>query len=392
MVISCNDRPTSIGSDLLVDTVHIALLTSEDTTLIQTEATVRYPLPIFNAGYLYVGASRSTVAWTLLRPTLFPQLKDTITEDQILSATLVLFPRRYAFGDTVSNTLQFSIYEVQRLWRPSTTIDTLREFLRSGDFLGSMVAQWSDPIPFADSLEPIRIPVAKSLIARWLAAAADTADSAQLQPFGVALIPDTTVSTVIRAFYTQSPGHTEFPLSYYEVVIQRADSLDTLRIENGYDLAVVYARTAVPEDRIVVQGGVAYRAYFVFDPTVLPPLAIVHRAKLVLSYDSTACELGNTTDFPDLVAYLAADTALGAIGDRFPLSEAQVDRDSLAVVFPNVGAALELWRSKRQRSAIVLTLGDEQGRIDRVAFYKTGVGRTPYLEVVYSAMPREKRK
>jgi len=71
-MIARNDRPTDIGIDLLPDTVYIAVLNSNDTTLFRTVETVQFPLALFNSGYLYVGASQSAVAWTLLRPTLFP--------------------------------------------------------------------------------------------------------------------------------------------------------------------------------------------------------------------------------------------------------------------------------------------------------------------------------
>ncbi len=393
LLLGCNDRPTAIGTDLLPDTVHIGVMSSKDTTLFRSVETVQFPLALFNSGYLYVGASRSAIAWTLLRPTLFPQDVDSIAEDQILSAHLVLFPRRLALGDTVSNVLRFSLAEIQQLWRPGTTIDTLRQFLQSGNFLGSVIAQFDQPIPLQDSTEPIRIPIPKSMIARWLAIAADTTMKDSARIFGVALIPDTTESTVIRGFYTQSPGYTTLPLSYYEVVVQRADSLDTLRIENGYDLSVLFAREAPPAHRLFIQGGIAQRLYIAFDPSPLPPLSIVHKATLVLPYDSTLFERSNRSQLPTLTAYIAADTAIGAIGERFPLSNGEFRSDSGVVVFPNIGAAFELWRSKRQSSAIVITMGDEFGRIDRLAFYSlTDPQRQPYLELIYSAMPQEKRK
>ncbi len=393
LLIGCNDRPTAIGTDLLLDTVHIAVLTSKDTTLFRTVETVQFPLALFNTGYLYVGASQSAIAWTLLRPTLFPPNVDSIAEDQIQSAHLILFPRRLALGDTVSNLLRFSLAEIQQLWRPGTTVDTLRQFLQSGNFLGPTIAQFDQPIPLQDSTEPIRIPIPKSMIARWLAIAADTTRKDSARIFGVALIPDTIESTVIRSFYTQSPGHTELPLSYYEVVVQRADSLDTLRIENGYDLSVLFIRQLPPAHRLFVQGGIAQRLYIAFDPSPLPPLSIVHKATLVLPYDSTLFERTNHSELPALTTYIAADTALGAIGEQFPLSNGEFRLDSGVVVFPNIGAAFELWRSKRPKSAIVITVGDEFGRIDRLAFYKpTDPQRQPYLELIYSAMPQEKRK
>lgn len=384
----CNDRPTGIGADLLLDTVEIFLLSSENVPLFTSMKTVTTPLSLFNSGYLYIGASQSAIAYTLLTPTIIPQLSDSVTAEKIISAKLILFPRNLALGDTIVNFLRFTVHEMPVVWSPGTTIDTIRAFERDGKFPGQQIAEFSGTLPFGDTVDPIAIPIPKELVLQWIKQSRDT-NTQTFSPYGIALIPDTNQSTLIRAFYTQKPGFTELPLSYYEVVIQRADSLDTVKIENGYDLSVLFPRSSPPEGRMFIQGGIAQRVFLQIDRSLLPPLSIIHRAELILPYDPALSEYTTATDPVQLAVYNASDSIQPNFSAPYPVGLSQFVADSSVFLFPDISQAFRE-RNNRTSIPILITAGDEYGRIDRIACYSIqSKERKPLLRLIYSVI-REK--
>lgn len=389
VVSSCNDQPSPLGSGLITDTLQTVIVTSDTTKLLDSAYAGTISIPISNGGdrsntnVFLVGNTPTAKATAFIRFDIAPDSVANLTEQELISASLKLHPLRYSFGDTVGNQLAFDVVHINKVWSPSITKDTLA----GKNFLGDKVASFSGSIALKDTIPPLLINFPdKAALHRWI-----FTDSLK---YGLALIPSSG-SQVIRQFSTIGIGELERATTSIELVYKRAGSTttDTVYVHSAYINTFMESSTSLPEGKLVVQGGTVSRSRLLFDISIIPPLATIHRAELSLTLDSASSAFGNT-GIPKTVSMrlatgdsLISGDAAYAVGTR--------KANTATYVFPNIGTALERWLRGTKNYGLILhtDAGPEIRQLDRMVFYglrATDIAKRPRLTLVYSVKPTTK--
>lgn len=383
----CNDAPSPVGAEFLPDTAQLRVLSSDDTLLLEAAFTERIAQPLFNAGILYLGRVYDLEARTLLRFTDIPETLATVSVDQIVSATLLLTPERYALGDTSSGAtlVPFRIHKVLRLWTPQATWDSLFALGDAGILDPVELGSWQSPIPLRDTVEPLRVELTsagRELIAEWLRQQADS--TLRRQIYGIALIPGQQ-SQAIRAFSTQALGQLQRPAPTLEVVYRRTpERTDTLRLTAGYAGSFLSPAVADTTQYLVLQPGIAYRPALSIRLDALPALAALHRAELRLPLDTAACWTGNR-ERSRLLILAPADSG----APLWLTTTATYDAQSGAYVSKSIAPVLEYWLRRSRRGKLLISLQGSElyGHLNRLTLRR--IGRpAPQLVLVYSERPQ----
>ncbi|GBD07012.1 hypothetical protein HRbin21_00824 [bacterium HR21] len=383
----CNDAPSTVGAEFLPDTSQLRVLSSEDTLLIEATFTERIAQPLFNTGILYLGRVGNLEARTLLRFTDIPETLATVSPDQILSATLILTPQRYALGDTSSGAtfVPFRIHKVLRLWTPQATWDSLFAAGDAGILDPVELGQWDAPIPLQDTVEPVRVELSsagRELLAEWFRWQADS--TLRQQIYGIALVPSPGAQAV-RAFSTQAIGQLTRPAPMLEVVYRRSpDQNDTLRLTAGYAGSFLSPVAADTSQYLVLQPGIAYRPALSIRLDALPALAALHRAELRLPLDTAACWTGNRERSRFLILTPADSGA-----PSWLTTTATYDATSGAYISKSIAPMLEYWLRRSRRGKLLITLQGAElyGHLDRLTLRRLG-SAVPELILVYSERPQ----
>jgi hypothetical protein len=379
---SCNDLPTELGYSLVDDTVSIALITSNDTNLISSHENYLHKLKIFNSGATYIGRAGNLKANTFYR---FGGIPDSMPNlNNIQSAELIMYPRKYTFGDTNSNTLSFNIYEINNLWTNEFTMDSLDN---NPGFLGTKIlGSYSKTITTVDSnLAAISMDIDKDLIFKWLKMQSDT-NTAKLN-YGIALIPNSN-SNVIRQFSAQQIGDAN-AIAYLKVkYLNDSLKLDSLIMDASIEFSCITKPTYL-KDEIQMQGGTGLRSKIYFDLTMLPDLAAIHKSELQFTLDKSGIEKGN----------IAQDTAISLciFSETDTLQEnplrtfiGNIDRTTGKMVCQSISSGLETWMRGVKKGYLVAGyygINTEHKRLDKYTFYgskDSDPSKRPYLKLIYS--------
>ncbi|MEN3026748.1 MAG: hypothetical protein ABDH31_03440 [Chlorobiota bacterium] len=384
LLFSCNEPPSPVGAEFLPDTAELKTLSSADTLLIAAAFTERVQQPIFNIGTLFVGRFQDMEARTLLRFTDIPDSLPYVTAADILQATVVLTPERYALGDTSAGAthLSFRIAKVLRLWSPKSTWDSLFAAGDAGTIDPSELGRWEGNIPLRDTAEPVRVELneaGRQLVAEWLRFQADS--TLRQQIYGIALLP-TLATTAIRAFATQAVGRLERPAPQLQVVYRRRDNvIDTLRLAAGYAGSFISPPQADTTRLLVLQPGVQYAPRLHIRLDALPATAAIHRAELRLWTDTTAYWTSNYGRLRTLTLTPTDSGVPSWIG-----ATATYDATSSSFISKSLAPILEYWlrRGRQGTLSISLPATDLYSRLDRITLERSGP-RAPLLLILYSA-------
>lgn len=386
---SCNDLPSSPGSSFITDTLTTVVLSSVDTPLLTRAYSGTVKVAMTNGGdkastnIFLLGQTPTAKATTFIRFNLVPDSVNALQEAEIISASLKLQPLKYTFGDTVSNQLKFTVSKINSVWTPAATIDTLL----NGNFLGTQLQSFSATIPMGDSLDPIRIPLPdKAALYQWL-----YTDSAK---YGLALTPEAG-STVVRQFSLIGIGDINRSSAAIELVYKRSgsDKIDTVDISSAFANTFIESLAPVPDERMIVQSGVLYRSHLFFDVSMIPPLATIHRAELVLPWDPATSLLGTSGAPSTLNAYYAVDTTLLSTDGGYAVGTRRTDVNEY--LFPNIGTAIERWMRGGINNGLILYMPvtSELRELTRLSLYSVNnpdSSKRPRLTIIYSTKPEKK--
>jgi hypothetical protein len=379
---SCNDLPTELGYNLLEDTISVSLITSADTNLIVNTENYAQKLTIFNAGAVYIGNAGKLKANTFLRFGSIPDTLKNINLEDIISAEIIMFPYKYTFGDTNSNTLSFKTYEIKKTWTKDFSWDSL-----TGDFYDTKVlGDYNKQISYKDTIIPsISIPFDKEIVKKWFVLQSDT--NTAKQNYGVAIVPNAE-SNVIRQFSAQQLGSANSSSSLKVVIKNKSNTTDTLFMPSAVEFSVIN-KPEFNNETILVQGGTGLRSKIYFDLSMLPELAAVHKSQLEMTFDWSGYLAGNIK--PDTVIafdlYSEKDSLLTTPIRTFYGS---VNTTTGKMVCYSISSGVETWLRTTKKGYLVAKfegLNSEYKRLDRYSFFsnkQTDKTKRPYLKLIYS--------
>jgi hypothetical protein len=394
ILTSCNDAPTEVGSNFLLDTVGVS---ANEAALVGAYSYVINTQSERNTGRTLVGMTDDMKAAALMRFNL-PVNKAAALKDKIIECKLYLYPSKYAIGDTTgSNNLSFKVQEITAHWN-SDSINVDQIFDTDELFVGGRtIAQWEGTIDRKDTTDTAAIvfDFPNDMCYEWLEKIGNGL-SIKDTVWGLAIMPQAG-SSIINAFRSfnnlTKDTATCIRVKYYsDSANTEIDSFDIITAD---EYTVVKTNQSYDSTDLAVQGAVRIHSKLSVDISEVAPLACINYGKLTLHVDKEKTQLGNVAMPESIGLQIWSDTATT---ERLALAllSAIGNYDSTAGTYTftaNMPYMLNyILRSNAGKASIVLTnysLAAEYNQLDKVVFYGMDAADTskrPKLIYAYSGL------
>lgn len=382
---SCNEKPTTVGYEFVLDTIEVYPLTSNEVPLITSHKSYRRHIPIFNSGAMLLGQVKDnegvSTAYMILRFSNFPDSNHKIIS--ITGAVLYLYPLRYGFGDTISNMLSFDVHPLTKIVTQETDCDSLDDTYYDGN---TILARWEGKIEYLDSIPRISMEFDTNIVRQWLIEQSEPNRDTLMN--GIFIKPNPN-STIIRQFSAASISAPKRDRPMLKVYYTRADGKpDSSITRSANDISIV-CTPKINENQVVVQGASGYRTEFEFDVSILPPLSAIHRADFELIMNESKSKYGNFG--PD--SLLRLEFIVDSTDEDYftRLYEGVREKNSQKYVFNYLASAVEIWNRRGGKGRLILrpaNVAEEQQQMDRIYFFGLeDLANKPKLRIIYSKRP-----
>lgn len=390
----CNEQSPIAGSDLHNDTINASVISSDSvpmligSSLLNNKPSASYPVDVF------LGAAKGYTSTVLLRFT-----PDNIPDSgtyQIISAQLSLQPKRYAFGDTLSNRLAFDVFPIAKPWTPRATIDTLQQ---AGFLESNAQGTFDASIALRDTMPEIFCDISPNLIKSWFEIKQKKIKDSTLNTesaYAIALVPKP-VSNVIRTFartaLTVDPATNAKLLDeamIIRVICRKNDATknDTILVKTAYHGSFT-SDPSTKSDKIIVNCGTGVYGGLDISLNQLPSGIAIHGAVLKLTLDSASSVRGNQPRDSILTAQFTDSTS----GNLIREFSGWAKNGSDVYEFSVVNALIEsLLRKSRVGTLKIFPFIDrDRTRLDRLVFHGPNdpdPKKRPLLRIIYSTRPK----
>lgn len=380
LLISCNEKPTDVGYELISDTVSIHIISHSDTNLITSTERRIISSSAFNTGSIFVGIANNIKTISAIRFNYLPDSVAYLKEENIEKVTLVLFPSRYAMGDTTNPNFGFTIKKIERFWSIEANYDSIT----APGMLSYDLATFDGKIDLQDTLRSIDIDLNRKIIADWLERRTDT--NAYIVNWGIALVPKNN-SNVIYSFNGQGIGSVLFP-GMRIIFRDKNNDLDTINLDASITTSFI-DYPPFDNSKIVFQGGLDVRTNLYFDLSMIPPFSGISKMDMQLTLDKENSILGNLPQVEDFRIDFVADTTKKLFGNYYYYMEAS-DTNLTKYYCPSLTSAAESWNRKDGKGVLQVRGSNMESlyrRLDRYVFHGINdpdTTKRPKVRVIYT--------
>jgi hypothetical protein len=380
-LLSCNDSPNDIGSELGpgIDSLY-AMSSIDSVTLLSSVESIEVQRPLFNSPFFFLGKSADAEARAFIEFINYPSLGNPSDWD-VLSSDLLLHPFEYRYGDTANTTFGFDVHELTRLWDPAVTWDSIWNSADGSSYYSpasEKVGTFRGQITSTDTLIPL--PFNTTATKQWLIKGADSTLRDNL--FGLVILP--TVTSHVRLFRNSQLNRQVMRL---RVITKHKDSTepDTTLLESAVACFVRTPKAA--QGTLITQGAVQHRVAVDVSVAALPKSAVILDAALTLTANPSA-SINGSLGIDDVLRL----THLPPGASTAVVYQARRDDASHQYVFRNLAGSLQaIMRSGDTTGRLIIQPDDfrEVWRMNRTAFHSMSAAANlrPRLTVVY-AIPR----
>jgi len=382
----CNEQSPIAGGAIFDDTINVNVISSDSIPMfLGTNSSSLKPSASYAAD-LFLGSARGFTSSILAR---FGNVPDSLPDIEIISAKLVLQPKRYALGDSVSNRIAVDVFAINKPWTPRATIDS---FMQAGFLDANIMGTFDGSIALRDTMPEISIDIAPSLIKSWFIlrnkAKSDSTINTE-SAYAIALKPKS-ISSVIRAFARNTISTPDNPPVRIKVAYKKTGSatIDTMVLESAYDATFTTEPTIIPGN-IVLNYGTGTFSNVDISLKDLPTGIAIHGAVLTLTLDSSETIRGN--QFRDsVISSQFIDSLAGNLVREFTGFS---KNGSIHYEFPIVNGMVEsLLRNTKAGSLKILPyILRDRTRLDRMVFFgpkDPDPKKRPALRIIYSTRPK----
>ncbi len=380
-LLSCNDLPSDVGSDLGpgIDSLY-AMSSIDSTTLLASVETIEVQRPLFNSPFVFLGKTPDTEARAFVEFINYPSLGAPADWD-VLSSELLLYPVEYRYGDTTNTSFGFDVLELTKVWAPNSTWDSIWTASDATTYYSPSspkVSSFRGTIATTDSV--ITLPFDPTTTKSWLVRGADSTLRDEL--FGLVILP--TVTSHIRLFRNVQAGRQIMRL---RVVTKHRDSTaaDTTLLESAVACFVKSPKASAGS--LITQGAVQHRIAVDVSAAPIPRNAVILDASLTLTANPSE-SVNGSLGIDDVMRL----THLPPGASSVITYQARRDDASQQYVFRNLAGSVQaILRSGDSTSRMIVLPDDfrEISRANRTAFHPmtSAAAVRPRLTVVY-AIPR----
>ncbi len=293
---SCENNPGDVGLSFISpnDTTGVKYLDSETDSMEISSYSFKKLINAYVSPNMLIGKYEQYESKTLLK---FTNIPGDFDSSKVLSATLVLKNNNYYYTNKTGTTA-FDVFKVnQNLDFTTVTLDSIG----SGTIGTTTLGSYSGVVP--DS-QTISITLDNQTVKDWLESAADTGYAEK--NYGVMLQP-TSASSTIKGFYSYNNILENIP--YLSIARSKNGVTDTLKLISSESVSLSDApETVIPQNRMLVQNGIAYRSGLNFDLSKLPTNVIINNATLQFTLDTKSSFISETGS-KTMIVGLVNDTA-----------------------------------------------------------------------------------
>lgn len=367
----CSDEITSVGSGLIgKDNSVILVLDSESDSLPVSLKNFREVLPLGNSSRFLVGRYGDLAVFTLLKFEMYnSSLVSAIKNDSItvVSATMKL-NREYQIGDTLSP-FDLQAHLINEFWDPfKFTIDSLNRLSYNKSDIITERNTTDTVMKF--KLDPLTVQ-------KWMKY--DMTDTSDIQNHGMLLEPVRDINKVVGF----SGVSYESVAPVIEVVYFKTGGvLDTLTFDGIYDVHVAAGpETPGSSTDILLQSGVCYTSRLFFDVSKLPKGAVINKAELTLTLDTTLSVFANNSN-KNLVISSVSDSAKNTYIRGSYVTMTRTD----AVYKADLTRFVAVWHSQKINEGIAVLPSSQIEGFEKFVLYgfNAPADKKPRLNIIYS--------
>ncbi len=379
LFISCNQDPTSVGSNLISeqDKFTFQQLNSDESNLFQKTSYFEEKPKLGGSEYILLGKTPYSESSIMFRYQIY--VPDTtltrISNNEVIikEAWMEMIPR-YTIGDKAS-AFDFTVHQVRSAWTaPGFDRDSSKsEFLKYD----------ADNVKFGLVVTDttVKFHLKTDVIREWFIY---KKNSSAPKNNGIILKPGNT--SKMLGFLAVQLNATYYE-TYLHVILERPNYYkDTLVVAPDEDVHVVTRTSgfsAPVTSNFYLEGGYSLRGSLFFDLSSLPKTAIINKATLELTVDESKELDGNPKSDSIYVQLWGDSTAHKLSGDS--LSVSFISRKN-NVFSGDISWAIQKWLTGHVNEGLSLTLYDEYSSAARIAFYGSNNSNKtlrPKLKITY---------
>jgi len=378
-LISCDDNPTSLGSNLLPnqDLINVTQINSLDAAF---EQKARFyntdTLDLASSTKIFLGKNGNVESTMLMKFLFFfpDSIKKAILGDSlVLKNAFIEMQPIYTKGNT-NNSFDFTVHEIAEDWN---SLDFTIANLEALQFNNENVSSNHD---FSnDTL--ITLDLNKALVENWMKLFSSETQEAN---YGIYFNFTNTTEKILGFPAISSAEDTR--LTRLKLIVEVPNNYtDTLTAIVSSDVHVVKGKLpATNNNNIFVQGGIPIHSNLFVDVSKVPKYSIINKATLKLHVDESESEIGTIkTDY--LKVALINDYELSKTNTDY--SVINLELDSLSYYTGDITKYVQEWISTGNNGLKLFT-ADEVESLNKIAIYgseNTDLKLRPYLEIVYTS-------
>ncbi|HMS63655.1 MAG TPA: hypothetical protein PKD83_00215 [Ignavibacteria bacterium] len=270
----CENNPNDVGINYIpaTDTTGVRFLDSETDSMTITSNNYEYYINTVLATNLMIGNYQNYSSKALLK---FYSLPSDYDSANVISAVLNLRYGDYSFQDKQGLT-DFSVHRVvSNLNYNTITYDSVS----ASDFGIATVGSFSSVVQDSSS---INVDLDPAFVKDWFEYAADT--TYPVENYGMAFLPGLS-STTIKGFFVFNDNVSYVPT--VTAIVTKNGVTDTIKLIASLGVTLSNAAPIIiPQDRFLLQNGIAYRNILNFDLSKLPPNVTINNATLQFTLDN----------------------------------------------------------------------------------------------------------
>jgi len=378
-LISCDDNPTSLGSNLLPnqDLINVTQINSLDAAF---EQQARFyntdTLDLASSTKIFLGKNGNVESTMLMKFLFFfpDSIKKAILGDSlVLKNAFIEMQPIYTKGNS-NNSFDFTVHEIAEDWN---SLDFTIANLEALQFNNENVSSNHD---FSnDTL--ITLDLNKALVENWMKLFSSETQEAN---YGIYFNFTNTTEKILGFPAISSAEDTR--LTRLKLIVEVPNNYtDTLTAIVSSDVHVVKGKLpATNNNNIFVQGGIPIHSNLFVDVSKVPKYSIINKATLKLHVDESESEIGTIkTDY--LKVALINDYELSKTNTDY--SVINLELDSLSYYTGDITKYVQEWISTGNNGLKLFT-ADEVESLNKIAIYgseNTDLKLRPYLEIIYTS-------
>lgn len=373
---SCEDNPNDLGLIFIPasDTTMTRFLDSKADTMNINSVNYKKYINTSTSQSMLVGNYQNYQSRFLLK---YRDISPDYDSTNVISAVLTLRYNDY-FYENENGLTSFNIYRMNVNYNYSTiTYDSVPSSSYGTVTMGSYSGTPADT-------QTIDVPLNNQLAKDWLEYAADT--NYANKNYGIIFVPDASSNT-IKGFYSNNNDVGLIPI--VTIIFTKNGNQDTITLVTSEYVTLSDAPSSIiPQERFVLQNGIAYRDNLTFDLSKLPPNVIINNVTLLFSLDNAASFISENTD-----KRIVIGTVIDSVNrvDSIFTEAFQIDSSTYSVSSVTFNSIFQRWNS-----GVLPNLGIsmknyfELQNIDRFVFYSPSASdesKRPRLKITYT--PRQ---